>query len=248
MTMQVSKNVTTPLMSCLVPLSLAANCIRENVKYQEVQTKSGVADRPANQQTVNRLSQPCSQNRLKLHGTSQTPVSQPTYLSASSSYIWSLCSVCSHVLPASTTACSLISTNKFVLDTNYSFAVSGAVGQTNERQQSPHHRGLFVSRNSDRCGGRGRGNNGSSSHCWVKGGLFKGRRRRSKKKIKRIGGREERGRPGGIFFLALLRVEGSQEQVPQALVLHASLERRYVRVRICPPPAAAGLLQVPSSI
>lgn len=32
-----------------------------------------------------------------------------------------------------------------------------------------------------------------------------------KKKIKRIGGREERGRPGGIFFLALLRVEGSQE-------------------------------------
>lgn len=28
-------NVTAPLMSCLVPLSLAADCIRENVKYQE---------------------------------------------------------------------------------------------------------------------------------------------------------------------------------------------------------------------
>lgn len=34
------------------------------------------------------------------------------------------------------------------------------------------------------------------------------------KKKKKIGGREERGRPGGIFFLALLRVEGSQEEVP----------------------------------
>lgn len=53
--------------------------------------------------------------------------------------------MCSYVALASTTACSPISANKFVLDTNYSFPVSCAVGQTNERQQSPRHRGLFVS-------------------------------------------------------------------------------------------------------
>lgn len=82
----------------------------------------------------------------------QILAAQPTYLSAS--YIWSLRSVCSHVVLASTTACSLISTNKFVPDTNYSFTVSSAAAYTNERQQSPHHQGLFVSTNSDRCGGR----------------------------------------------------------------------------------------------
>lgn len=82
----------------------------------------------------------------------QILAAQPTYLSAS--YIWSLCSLCSHVVLASSTACSLISTNKFVPDTNYSFAISSAAAYTNERQQSPHHQGLFVSTNSDRCGGR----------------------------------------------------------------------------------------------
>lgn len=53
----------------------------------------------------------------------------------------------------SSTACSFISTNKFVLDTNYCFTVSVAVGSANERRQSPHHRSLFLSSNSDRCGG-----------------------------------------------------------------------------------------------
>lgn len=47
---------------------------------------------------------------------------------------------------------------------------------------------------------------------------------------------------GGDFFLSLSRVEGSQEEAPWALMLHASLERRYVHVRICPPSAAAVLL------
>lgn len=53
---------------------------------------------------------------------------------------------------------------------------------------------------------------------------------------------------GGDFFLSLLRVEGSQKDVPWALVLHASLARRYIHVRIHPPPAAAVLLLVPSFI
>lgn len=53
---------------------------------------------------------------------------------------------------------------------------------------------------------------------------------------------------GGDFFLSLLRVEGSQEDAPRALVLHASLERRSVCVRICPPPAAVVLLWAPSFI
>lgn len=55
-----------------------------------------------------------------------------------------------HLVPlllvlCSTTACSFISTNKFVLDTNYSFTVSPAVGSANERRQSRHHCSLFVS-------------------------------------------------------------------------------------------------------
>lgn len=50
--------------------------------------------------------------------------------------------LCIHVVLCSAAACSLISTNKFILDTNYSSATSGgAVGRSNERQQSPHHRG-----------------------------------------------------------------------------------------------------------
>lgn len=70
-----------------------------------------------------------------------------TYLSASSGYIWSLRSVWSRVMLARATACSLISTNKFVLNTNYSSAVSRCVaGQTNERPQSPHQRDLFCQR------------------------------------------------------------------------------------------------------
>lgn len=32
--------------------------------------------------------------------------------------------------------------------------------------------------------------------------------------------------PRGDFFLSLLRVEGSQEEVPWVLVIHASLERQ----------------------
>lgn len=51
-------------------------------------------------------------------------------------------SLCIHVVLCSATACGLISTNKFILDTNYSSATSSsAVGWSNERQQSPHHRG-----------------------------------------------------------------------------------------------------------
>lgn len=87
-------------------------------------------------------------------GFPQLQVSQPTYLSTGSSYIWSLSSACSRVLHTRAAACSPISASKFVLDTNYSFTVSRAVGWTNERPQSPRHRSLFC--NSDRCGGRGR--------------------------------------------------------------------------------------------
>lgn len=36
---------------------------------------------------------------------------------------------------------------------------------------------------------------------------------------------------GGDFFLSLLRGEGSQEEVPWALVIDASLEKRYVHVK-----------------
>lgn len=69
---------------------------------------------------------------------------------------------------------TLISTNKFVLDTNDSFVVSTAVGYTNERQQSPHRRGRFVSSN--------RKTLDPLSWCWVKGGFFKGRRRRRRRR------------------------------------------------------------------
>lgn len=49
--------------------------------------------------------------------------------------------LCVHVVLCSAAACSLISANKFILDTNYSSTRSGgAVGWSNERQQSPHHR------------------------------------------------------------------------------------------------------------
>lgn len=84
------------------------------------------------------------------------------------------------VVLCSTTACSFISTNKFVLDTNYSCTASTAVGSANERQQSPLHRSLFVSSNSDRCGGGGR----QTMHPLLAAGLkvasFKGRSGRSK--------------------------------------------------------------------
>lgn len=121
--------------------------------------------------------------------------SQPTHLSSSSKCIWSPCSVWSPVVICCATVRTLISTNKFVLDTNDSFAVSGTVGYTNERQQSPHCRVRFVSTNSDKCGGRGRKTMDPLSCCWVKGGFFKGRRRREAKRHKVI--------LGGDSFLSL---------------------------------------------
>lgn len=53
---------------------------------------------------------------------------------------------------------------------------------------------------------------------------------------------------GGHFFLSLLKVKGSQGKVLWALLIHASLERRYVHVKKCPPLAAAMLLWVPCFI
>ena len=96
--------------------------------------------------------------------------------------VWSSCSVWSPVVICCTAVRTLISTNKFVLDTNDSFVVSTAVGYTNERQQSPHRRGRFVSSNSDKCEGRGRKTLDPLSWCWVKGGFFKGRRRRRRRR------------------------------------------------------------------
>lgn len=90
-----------------------------------------------------------------------------------------------------------------------------------------------MSTNSDRCGGRGRKTIDPLLTVGLKVASIK----------EREGGVED-GRvtearsSRGYFFLSLLRVE-SQEEVSWALVLHASLERRYVHVRICPPSAAA---------
>lgn len=84
------------------------------------------------------------------------------------------------VVLCSATACSFISTNKFVLDTNYSFTVSAAVGSANERPQSPHHRSLFVSSNSDSCGGGGRQTMHSLLAAGLKVAPFRGRSGRSK--------------------------------------------------------------------
>lgn len=162
----------------------------------------------------------------------QIPAPQPTYLSASSSYIWSLRSVCSHVMLASTTACSLISTNKFVPDTNYSFTVSGAVGSTNERQQSPHHRGLFVSTSSDRCVGRGR----KTMDPLLAAGLKVEPSKEGKGGVKDMR-EEEWGRPEGISFCLYWGLKEVKRRL-----LHASQERRYVHVRICLPPAASAVL------
>lgn len=111
------------------------------------------------------------------------------------------------VVLCSTTACSFISTNKFVLDTNYSCTASTAVGSANERRQSPHHRSLFVSSNSDRCGGGGR----QTMHPLLAAGLkvapIKGRSGRSK-------GREAKRCEVtlGNFCLPLLRVDRSLEE------------------------------------
>lgn len=53
---------------------------------------------------------------------------------------------------------------------------------------------------------------------------------------------------GGHFFWSLLKVKGSQGEVLWALLIHASLERRYVHAKNCPPLAAAMLLWVPCFI
>lgn len=99
------------------------------------------------------------------------------YISCSRIYIWSLCSLLCFVAPQ---LAALLATNKFVLDTNYSFTVSTVVGSANERQQSPHHRCLFVSSNSDRRGGGGRQTMHSSLAAGLKVAPFRGRSGRSK--------------------------------------------------------------------
>lgn len=98
---------------------------------------------------------------------------------------------------------------------------------------------LFVGTNGDRRGGRGRTTMDLRfSRCWVKGGFLKGRRKKGVKD-----GRQGVARsPGGNSFSSIPRVEGGREEVPWDLVFHASMERRYVHVKNCPPTCVAKLL------
>lgn len=144
--------------------------------------------------------------------------------------------LCIHVVLCSAAACSLISTNKFILDTNYSSATSGgAVGRSNERQQSPHHRGppfpphLLFSWAPSVTGQQWIFVFFFSSFFlfppqhWVKGGFFKGRRTR---RVRSQGGARCSPGKGRFFFSSISRVDGSGGGgSPGDSASRASLER-----------------------
>lgn len=140
-----------------------------------------------------------------------------------------------HVVLCSAAACSLISTNKFILDTNYSSATSGgAVGRSNERQQSPHHRGppffpLLFSWAPSVTGQQWIFVFFFSlvflfpPQHWVKGGFFKGRRTR---RVRSQGGARCSPGKGRFFISSTLRVDGSRGGgSPGDSASRASLER-----------------------